>query len=235
LDEDLFARGADSLSLLLAIQAVEKELGLRLQLSHVFKHRTVRKVLELALEDPLVLSSPKIKGTPARKEPLQSRNYDAIPLSYNQEHLWFLSRMGLAGVNDAYTIPLKLRFNRCPSVDRLKHAVNKVLMGNAVLRTVLHFDQEAGEAHQRVLSGTECLIHLGPSTVAEGGTVNECSFDLDRDIPVKAHWAHSTLSVVFHHVAVDEHSLRLVASQLSNAYQLEAGGADPCWEGLYSL
>ncbi|WP_246002587.1 condensation domain-containing protein, partial [Allorhizocola rhizosphaerae] len=149
----------------------------------------------------------------------------AVPLSFAQRRLWFLSR--LEGGSTAYNVPLVVRLDRAPDRDALALALSDVVGRHEVLRTV--YPMVDGEPVQRVLRDVTPELTVGVTVEAAIRHV----FDLETDIPLRA-WLcdGSVLVLLLHHIATDGWSMAPLWRDLSTAYAARVDGRAPDWEPL---
>ncbi len=153
-----------------------------------------------------------------------------LPVSYAQQRLWLLERLGLMG--SAYNIPLSLRLSGALERGALERALDALIQRHEVLRTL--FREEAGVPVQVPLpTAPPVLRAIDLSTLAPEEIEPEVRrlaleenrrlFDLTRDIPLRAllitlgERSH-VLLVTLHHITTDGWSEGLFARELSALY-----------------
>ncbi|MFI0264131.1 amino acid adenylation domain-containing protein [Streptomyces sp. NPDC017056] len=160
-----------------------------------------------------------------------------LPLSSGQQRMWFVNRLENAGA--AYTMAAAVRLTGELRRPALESAWGDVVERHEVLRTV--FAEVDGQPSQRVLDTRR--TGLGYRSVAEeelaGVLARDAgtAFDLRAEPPCRATvYALSphehVLMLVVHHIAVDGHSLRVLARDLSRAYAARSRGREPDWPPL---
>ncbi|MER5638841.1 condensation domain-containing protein [Kitasatospora sp. NPDC002227] len=162
------------------------------------------------------------------------------PLSSAQRRLWFLDRLGGAGV--AYNVPVVLRLRGTLDTEALAAALADLAARHEVLRTV--YRERDGEPCQLVLPAAEISIPVvRTSCTAEGlaaavTAAHEHLFDLATDLPLHAELItpagaeESVLVLVIHHIATDGWSMGPFMQGLSAAYTARLRGEAPDWEPL---
>lgn len=223
-DKNIFEKGADSLKILMAIQEVETKYNFLININDVFKYPTISSLLPaIKYEAKAVINKSKIHDSSNSTSVFEFNKF--IPLSYNQEHLWFLHNFNAHQANDAYIIQLCIQFNKQPNIHCLVYAINCLLQNNAILRTVVKtftsIDINENELlYQQILSGTESFISLHDTDADKSNHI----IDISSDIPIKIiinfnNNNKSNIKILFHHISVDGISLNLISNQLVKFYQ----------------
>ncbi len=161
-----------------------------------------------------------------------------MPLSFAQERMWFLDRLGEASAT--YNIPLVVPLRHAPDEEALRAALGDLADRHESLRTV--FVRDGGATYQRIAPPGELrpvlrVVDCPPGeTAAQVAAALRHRFDLTRD---SALWAalfgtgdERTLLLVLHHSAADGWSLRPLADDLGAAYEARRAGRAPRWEPL---
>ncbi|CAM5430136.1 amino acid adenylation domain-containing protein [Streptomyces viridochromogenes] len=202
-DDDFFTLGGHSLLATRVVNRVRAELGADLGLRDLFEAPTAA-----ALAARLPAAAPGRLPLTARPRPA------TLPLSYAQQRLWFIERLGAPG--GLYTIPLAVRLSGPLDVPALEAALGDVVARHEALRTV--FPARAlpssastepagtgaspvpgagptggvGPAEQRVLAPADAPVPLPVTAVDEAGLDAALTaeagrgFDLEREIPLRA-------------------------------------------------
>ncbi|MBQ6642444.1 MAG: amino acid adenylation domain-containing protein [Saccharopolyspora sp.] len=228
-DDDFLSLGGHSLAAVRIVNRVRSDLGARLDMGLLFEQRTVA---ELARE--LDTSA----GEHRPPLPVGPRP-DRVPLSANQEQLWFLSR--LDGSSALYNLPHALELSGELRVPVLAEALRDVVQRHESLRTV--FPDDDGVPRQVVLDAEAAapvpeLVHCAPDeldALLSAAAAEE--FDLVNDPPFRAA-VYSTgtdeqvLLLVTHHIASDGWSFGPLVRDLATAYAARAAGRPPEWSPL---
>ncbi|MGZ3145669.1 amino acid adenylation domain-containing protein [Lentzea chajnantorensis] len=144
-----------------------------------------------------------------------------LPLSHGQRQMWFLNRLDPGSAE--YLVPLAFRLRGPLDVTALERAWEHVVARHEVLRT------------RYAVNGTEPVQVIDPPApvalpVTRVSDVDEAvgeeavaPFDLEHDWPVRAKlWRTGpedhVLTLVFHHVAFDAWSTRVVGEELEALY-----------------
>lgn len=206
-DDNLFEFGADSLKILLAIQEVEEKLGITIELKEVFKQKTVKDIINNYQKgNERQQNFEKILNTKPKKS-TKSKNFK-IPLSYNQEHQYFIEKFNsFAKQDDSYYIPLLFKFSKPINLNNLKMALDRIIFKHAILRTKICANEDGSEMWQEVLSKDECFVDLEINS----GLAKEIKFSILDDIPVKIKLEdEKNVQIFLHHIAVDGRSLAII-------------------------
>ena len=159
-----------------------------------------------------------------------------LPLSYQQERLWFLDRFDRSA-GFAYHIEGAFRFEGALDTEALDTALGRLVSRHEVLRTVFVSDEE-GVPHQVIGSAPECGFGL---VIEDGGGLDDAGltarvsellarpFDLEHGPLFRAHAirlsADSHVLVIGgHHTVLDGWSLDVLMRELSALYREAVGG-----------
>ena len=204
--DDFFAAGGHSLTALRLLGRVRHTIGGDVSLRALFDARTPEKLALIAL-------GPATEGLKAGPRPSR------IPLSPAQQRLWLLDRLDPGST--AYLYPLVVRVDGRLDPAVLGRALADVVARHEVLRTVI------ADGTQRILPAPAALPVTGDVESALARP-----FDLTADLPIRAVLRDDTLTLVLHHIAMDEWSDRPLLRDLTTAYQARLSGAEPSWEPL---
>ena len=157
-----------------------------------------------------------------------------VPLSYAQERLWFLEKLGLVGT--AYQIPLALRLEGTLDVAALQLSLRELIRRHESLRT--RFEESGAQAVQVIEAGEQFKL----SVVDVSGSVErgqdiarvmeeECSrrFDLQRGplfraTVVRVSAQENLLLMSLHHIVTDGWSQAILMRELSTLYRAFSQG-----------
>ncbi|MET7649196.1 amino acid adenylation domain-containing protein [Streptomyces sp. NPDC005426] len=155
----------------------------------------------------------------------------ALPLSFGQEQMWFLSRLDPGSTE--YLVPVSVRLRGSLDAEVLGRAWDTTVERHEILRT--RHVLEGAEPEQVVdppRAGTLAVTEADEPharEVVEG----ECAraFDLARDWPTRAHLIRiadddHVLLLVSHHIACDAWSTGILLSELATAYAAFADGRE---------
>ncbi|MBB5360914.1 amino acid adenylation domain-containing protein, partial [Rhodanobacter sp. ANJX3] len=216
--DDFFALGGHSLVAMRLLSRLRQRFAIDLPLATVFE-RPVLAALAAALT---------ATGTHAASTAIAPRAPDTAPsLSFAQQRLWFLSRMGAAA--GSYHLPLVLRLRGALSPMALRAALGALLVRHEALRTV--FIDHDGEPQARLL-GTDIALpwtvvdlRTEPATLsAHVQTAIGEAFDLAVGPLIRAHLYRTgddehVLLLTQHHIVSDGWSMDILLRELVACYE----------------
>ena len=160
-----------------------------------------------------------------------------IPLSYAQQRLWLLNKLG--GPGAALTNAVVFRLFGPVDTTALAAALGDVVVRHETLRTI--FAEVDGQPVQRVVPVGEVVPVLTVERVVDVEfhlrEAARHTFDLATEIPLRA-WLFQigadehVLMVVVHRIAGDCCSLEPLSRDLGNAYAARCCGEVPVWSPL---
>ncbi|MEE8584104.1 MAG: amino acid adenylation domain-containing protein, partial [Acidobacteriota bacterium] len=128
LDEDFFAIGGHSLLATQVVSRIQTIFGYALSLQNLFENPTVRKLAELIKREKdieqIELAAPAITAV--------SRDGQTLPLSLQQQRLWFLCETNPGSVD--YNLPRALRLKGPLDRGALEGAIREIMRRHHVLR-----------------------------------------------------------------------------------------------------
>ncbi|MEU3857983.1 amino acid adenylation domain-containing protein [Streptomyces sp. NPDC028722] len=240
-DDDFFALGGHSLLATRIVNRVRAELGAELEVRDLFEAPS-----PAALAGRLRAAAPDRPALTARPRPA------VVPLSYAQQRLWFVERLGAPG--GLYAIPLAVRLTGPLDVPALHTALHDLVARHEALRTVFPARTDpgagatpvpgtgpaggVGPAEQRVLAPADAVLPLPADHVTEAGLPTALAaeaargFDLETEIPLRARLftlgpGEHVLLLVLHHIAGDRWSLTPLVRDLTAAYAARSAGHAP--------
>ncbi|MFF1402156.1 amino acid adenylation domain-containing protein [Streptomyces sp. NPDC058294] len=248
-DDDFFALGGHSLSAVRVTNRLRAELGVEVPVRALFDARSA-EVLARTLPGPADGTADRAADATAdttaavgARKPARPVLRAAAPgeaatvLSYAQERLWFLDRMG-AGAG--YNIPLAVRLCGPLDTGALGAAVADVAARHETLRT-LFVAAGAGVA-PLVLSPAEAagagaaleVVPVADEAALAAALAAEAAepFDLSARIPLRARLfalgdETHVLALTLHHIAADGWSFGPLARDLTDAYAARRAGRAP--------
>ncbi|RNF35309.1 condensation domain-containing protein [Paracoccus methylarcula] len=226
-EDDFFDFGGHSLTATRVIGRLLDQHGIEIHLSDLFSHSTAAALAKLANQ-----IGPEASGEPAT-QPVGDPRHSA-PLSLAQASLW--RAYAAFGYGDIFNIPFGLRF-----LDPLDEAVfglafRDMLERHPILRSL--FSENGGEVRQTVVPMAELDRYRWFWQSTEAGGASRSSeaahvFDLARELPLRLRFfiedGQQVLSMLFHHVVLDEWSVGLLMEDLARAYASRAAGSVPVW------
>ncbi|HYR11928.1 MAG TPA: condensation domain-containing protein, partial [Longimicrobium sp.] len=228
--DSFFDLGGHSLLAVQVISRVRQRLAVEVALRDLFT-RSVLADFARGLETASRAELPAI-------EPVE-RGAD-LPLSFAQQRLWFIERLGGAGA--AYHINVSPRLRGELDRAALRRALDRIVARHEALRTV--FAEVDGEPVQRIAPAEESPFHLAEHDLrdhAEGGTelrrlmAEEAGapFDLERGPLIRGRLVRigdddHVLLVSMHHIVSDGWSMGVFTRELGALYAaFRAGRPDP--------
>jgi amino acid adenylation domain-containing protein len=232
-DASFFDLGGHSLLATTLVSRIAKASGQTVPLRVVFERPTMAQ-----LADWLERHEDRDDATRIVPVPRDA----ALPLSYAQERLWFIDRMGFQG--GPYNTPVNLRLTGPLDLDRLSRALAALLERHEALRTV--FRLEDGQPRQVVLPPyrPEIATHeIAPGDLDAGKRIvvahNEPPFDLENGPVIRFGLLRAgeehVLMISTHHIAFDGWSLRVLVRELAALYGGEELPALPVQYADYAV
>ena len=217
--DDFFELGGHSLLAVQVISRVRQELAVEVALGELFTRPALAdfaRGLEVAARAELPPVEPVDRSGP-------------LPLSFAQQRLWFLERMGNLG--GTYHVPARLRLRGAVDRAALARALDAVVARHEALRTT--FAEADGVPEQRI-APADTGFHLAehdlaghPGAEAELGRLAaeeaRAPFDLERGplfrgLLVRLAPDDHALLLTMHHVASDGWSMGVLTRELSALY-----------------
>jgi nonribosomal peptide synthetase DhbF len=231
-DDDFFDLGGHSLLATRLLARLLAATGVAVPMAELFARPTPG-----ALAGRLAAATTPSATTPsatARPPLTRAERPDPLPLSFAQQSMWFLNRLG--GADATYNIPLVVPLRQPVDVAALRAALADVADRHESLRTLL--PQTDGVPRQRIhASGTlppllQVVDCPEQEVAAHVAAARRQRFDLTRDAPLRAALygpgtPARTLVLLLHHSAADGWSLRPLARDLSAAYAARRAGRAP--------
>ena len=230
-DVPLTGLGLNSIALVQLHHALQRELGVVVELEAMFKGQSVRALAQMlasARAQPVPIGA--VPDAPAA--PAVSVSVPVPPLSHNQQQMWFLHQLDPSAHD--YHVPLLVECRPLLDAATLRAAVQAAVARHSILRT--HYAAGDAGSVQHVLSaagaGAEadfaCVDATGlDDTALRAGLQQEARrpFDLERGPVLRVRLAQrgdaSWLLLCVHHVATDFWSM----AQLVEELLLACGGA----------
>jgi len=227
-EDSFFDLGGHSLLATRLVSRIRVALGVELPVRAVFEHPTAASLAGV------------LDGAAAARPPLiPVPRPDRLPLSFAQQRLWFLEQF--YGPNTVHNLPLAWRLSGPLDVVALLGALGDVLARHEPLRTM--FPVADGQPYQHVVPAGEATVPV-TITTARSEEMAELvaaaagyEFDLAAELPFRASLISRTaeehvLVLLCHHTAADGWSLRLLLSDLAEAYLARRQGRAPRWAPL---
>ncbi|HEY6748837.1 MAG TPA: amino acid adenylation domain-containing protein [Mycobacteriales bacterium] len=222
IDDNFFEIGGHSLLATRLVSRIRSVLSAEVAVRTLFEEPTVAGLAHRLDDDPDV------------RAPLTAvERPDRVPLSFAQQRLWFLSKIGQ---NASYNLPFAVRLSGAVDTRALEAALARVVKRHESLRTI--FTEQDGQAFQEVVPAERVHIDLPVVATTEADVERELAaftwreFDLSRDLPVRACILmltsdESVLVLVLHHIACDGWSMSPLLRDLAAAYEAGRRGTEP--------
>lgn len=235
IDDDFFDLGGHSLLALKAVSRLRDAFGVDLRIEMLFDHPTIAKLAALLEADTEAAGPPPIQRRPGN---------GPLPLSFAQEHLWFMEQ--LVPGNPAYNIVDMIRLRGPYDGRALAAALGDLVDRHEILHTA--FSERAGHAVQVVLPIVDIVLAerdlstLAPAArEAEWRRIAEQAghqvFTLAR--PPLLRWMvvhmgdlEHRLLLVMHHILADEWGLERLQQEVRQLYAAHAAGRQPALDAL---
>ena len=236
-DDDFFALGVTSLLTGRLAAQITAALPAAVSMSDVFRARTVAELAALVDErtgadertgQHAVAASPE-PGAPPRPVVRPGRRDQPVPLSMQQERVWFFEQ--LAPGNLAYNFQATVSLHGEVNTEALRAALDEIVRRHQILRTA--FVAVDGVALQQPVTGVRAPLRVLDIAAEDAQPVIASElrkpFDLTR--PPLARWlllrhgaGQNTFVQLEHHFVHDGWSLAVLLSELSALYPAFASG-----------
>ena len=236
-DDDFLALGVSSLLTGRLAAQISAELRTTVTMSDLFRARTVAEVAAIVDGQPSADEQDGLHATAASPEPgppprppIRSRPRDqTIPLSMQQERVWFFEQ--LAPGNLAYNFQATVSLHGEVNTEALRAALDEIVRRHEILRTA--FVAVDGVATQQPVSGVRAPLRVLDLTAedAEEVIAAELRRPFDLTSPPLARWlllrhpaGQNTFVHLEHHFVHDGWSLAVLLSELRALYPAFANG-----------
>ncbi|MET0498207.1 MAG: amino acid adenylation domain-containing protein [Steroidobacteraceae bacterium] len=220
--DDFFRLGGHSLLAARIVAKLRERTGAEVPLRWIFDAATVAGLAAL-----IETAAPRNPGR--REHSIVPRAPDvAIPLSFEQEQLWFLEKLGLSG--SAYNVPLALRLEGALDIEALALSFEVLVRRHEILRT--RFPEQRGSPIQVVDPAGE--VSLMREHLANAHDIEEQvrarvrlemlhEFNVEHGPLVRASLLQlgpqeHVLCLNMHHLICDGATLRILLGDLSQFY-----------------
>lgn len=229
--EDFFSLGGHSLLAARIVSALRERAGTDVPLRWIFEAPTVARLAARIEENEVRNPAEDGQGEKAapREQPIGRRPPDAaIPLSFEQEQLWFLAKLGRSG--SAYNVPLALRLLGAIDIEVLERALESLVRRHDILRT--RFPMHGGRPVQVIdPPGGHLLLRedLSDAEDAEREVKARVTQEMLHEFDVEngplfraslirvAHEEH-VLCLNVHHIISDDGTQGILLGELSQLY-----------------
>ncbi|GAB2198755.1 amino acid adenylation domain-containing protein [Sessilibacter sp. MAH4] len=219
--DNFFELGGHSLLATQITARACKQLQRDVDLKCIFQNPTIRGFLDTLDSDNT--------GTVDYKTSIQPiKNRTQLPLSFNQQRLWFLYQLDKSNASLAsYNMPSAVKLTGHLDTNLLLKAVRFIVDRHEVLR--LNFAED-DQGHAYAFDAKHNVTDIHPIEITNNTVLNELKhfantpFNLEHDalFAVKLYSIsedESILAVVLHHIIADGWSVRILLNELSQAYR----------------
>jgi len=223
INDNFFELGGHSLLAIRLISSIRKAFGIELGVKAVFEYPRLRSLCGYLQE----------QGT---AEPLRSiikRNGGErrFPLSYSQESLWFIDKLGGSG---QYHMPAVLELSGAVDRAALGKALSELVKRHEILRTVIR--EEEGVGYQEILPAESWEMSYRED-IAEGVETAYIRSYMERPFEMssepmfrvellKRREDNYLLLVLLHHIVSDGWSVSVLVRELSALYGAAVKGTE---------
>lgn len=227
-DDDFFDHGGHSLIATRVIGRLLSTHGVEVHFNDLFRHPTAAGLARHAVRHG---ETAEVAAVPAGGTSL------VAPLSLAQASLWKI--YAAFGFGEIFNLPFALRFLDRVDEDIFARAFQDLLERHSGLRTLFR-QEEDGSVRQHVVPPEELGAYRWfwpsrESDIADRGREAGYRFDLAGELPLRLRFmiepesGRQVLSLLFHHMALDEWSVNLMMDDLDHAYRQRAAGKMPVW------
>jgi acyl carrier protein len=232
--DNFFKLGGHSILVMQVISSLRKKFKLEVSIKDFFANPTIAALAENILSTGSEnFGQTEIKVVDPRPE--------IIPLSFNQERLWFIHQ--LEGSVE-YHIPVILQLNGVLNPHALNYAVQNIVNRHEVLRTV--YKEYKGQGYQHVLPKDGFRLQFENDLVFGSNTEKlqhhvrkliKSPFDLSTDHMIRGTVLQldenkHLLVVTLHHIASDGWSLSIIVKEVAELYDAYVVGRLPSLNAL---
>jgi amino acid adenylation domain-containing protein len=237
-DDDFFALGGTSLLVGRLAAEIAAELHATVSLAELLRARTVAAIAAIVDErtgraaQQAAAAGPEPgaqQAAPALPPVRRGRRDRPVPLSLQQERVWFFEQ--LSPGNLAYNFQATVSLHGEVNTEALRAALDEIVRRHEILRTA--FVTVDGVAIQRPVAGVKAPLRIldVPAERADEVVAAEVRKPFDLNAPPMARWlllrhgaGENTFIHVEHHFVHDGWSLSVLLSELSALYPAFAAG-----------
>ncbi|CCN80845.1 putative Non-ribosomal peptide synthetase module [Vibrio nigripulchritudo SFn27] len=238
LDDDFFDCGGHSLIATRVIGRLLKNHGIEIQINDLFSYSTARSLSEHA--------NCHDKAVEPTCASIEAAELSKAPLSLTQTSLWYAKlQFDEMGLKSLFNLPFALRFLDEVDETIFGQAFRDVLLRHSGLRSQFYKGEESPFQQVVPVEDVDNYKWYWTSEESEfptrdGLLKSEAShvFDLENELPLRIRFVRDEesgqqfLSLLFHHIVLDEWSVNLMMDELTHAYKQRMSGAAPKWKEL---
>ncbi|WP_434523933.1 condensation domain-containing protein [Photorhabdus asymbiotica] len=235
--DDFFDHGGHSLIGTRVIGRLLSLHNIEIHINHLFSYPTAWKLAEYAqCHDPINENNNELG-----EEQFEGDIAVVAPLSLAQKSLW--KAYAAFDFNDIFNLPFILKFSANIDERVLQEAFFDVLQRHSVLRSL--FYEKEREVYQRVVPMKDLSNYQWFWGSREYGSLSseeilkkegKYQFDISEELPLRIKFVTDNasgqqfLSMLFHHVVLDEWSIVLLMEELKHAYKYRLINETPAWQ-----
>lgn len=227
LGDDFFDHGGHSLLATRVIGKLMQSHGIEVSFNDFFKASSALSLAEHAIAN----------GQVEQKVITNLSQESAAPLTFAQDFLW--QAYSAYEFSPIYNLPFVISFVNSVDEGVFLEAFTDILVRHTGLRTKFYTKND--EVTQHIIPVTELSRYKwfwrGDESVDR--TLSDeagYKFDLTRELPLRVRFMNvsegesQVLSLLIHHMVIDEWSLNTLMSDLSHAYMARANNQEPTWD-----
>ena len=234
-NDDFFDFGGHSLIATRIIGRLKNDYSIEININDLFSYPTAAQLAACAKMDEAQASSAVCEN--AYVSQLQA------PLSLAQKSLWKIYKA--LGFSEAFNIPFALRFLDAIDEEIFRQAFSDILARHSGLRSV--FVDIGGEIYQQVIPPQMLSQYewFWPSDSQQHEPLDQAlkraadhHFELDNELPIRITFfrdeknGQQVVSLLFHHIVLDEWSANLLMDELALAVKSRSAGRVPEWKSV---
>ncbi|MBG0757053.1 condensation domain-containing protein [Vibrio cidicii] len=243
--DDFFDCGGHSLIATRVIGRLLSQHQIEVHINDLFSYPSAATLAEHAVRQPksAPLSHTQVASV-AEVTTDETNEQPYYPLSLAQNSLWKAKqKYAEFGLHHIFNIPFALRFVDPVDEVAFGSAFRDLLLRHTGLRT--RFIEQQGQAYQQVIPASQLdalqwlwLSSETPCEAYQDALKREASyaFDLANELPLRLKFIRDEqsgvqyLSLLFHHIVLDEWSVNILFEELLHAYQSRVSGQAPKWD-----
>ncbi|HAS6046888.1 condensation domain-containing protein [Vibrio vulnificus] len=243
-DDDFFDFGGHSLIATRVIGRLLSDHGIEIHINDMFSFPSAKQLAQQAKVQQAVVHQPShCEAKAAAQSQHNPIALDRAPLSLAQHSLWkAMSKYASVGLNNIFNLPFALKFLDRVDEAAFGRAFHAILLRHTGLRT--RFSTEDNQPYQQVIPVEKLADYQWFWTSQQNGGLSvsdllaqeaEYAFDLDNELPLRLRFVTDDadgaqyLSLLFHHIVLDEWSLNTMMDELALAYRCYVQGHEPQW------
>ncbi|OBP13477.1 hypothetical protein A5320_18175 [Rheinheimera sp. SA_1] len=225
--DNIFALGCHSLLATRLVSRIRSTFGKEIALAALFEQPTIAELADHIAATPDIAMLPAVQRVPRDAK---------LALSYAQQRLWFIDRLGQGGA--AYNMAGRMTWRGELIEQAFNAAVTTIFERHEILRT-LYLEQD-GTPYQQIQPATAALVDFidlsawsaAEKTDAVAAQIQaeaQTPFDLSTDLMLrfrvlKLEPQQHLVLYTFHHIAADGWSRMLLQNELSALYLAYSAG-----------